>query len=325
MSQDMMQQQNKPAFLQQVENQLHEEFSGGMEGGLALPMLSIRGKEFRFRFQGQEQSTRQREIEVIMVASRTAVSKRYFAESYTAGETATPTCASSDGIAPDSGTELQSDKCATCPHNAWGSKVTQSGKLGKACNDYKRLVVLPIMNGKLIEPPSILDVPATSLRMPKGYQGHDLFLREYLNQLSRNQVPPTGAVTKLGFTDAEYPQLCFEFSRFVDEDEFNKANGFRGTDDVESVLSGDNAGHEPKAEVKQAQPAPEPAPQPEAKPEADPAPKTQEHVQPEAKPEPAPEPQAAPEPAPQPEQAAQPAEQSDDVMSQVNDLLKGLE
>lgn len=328
MAQEMALQDQKPAFLQQVAA-MADEFEGGMQGGLSLPVLSIRGKEFRFRYQGQEQSTRQRELDCIMVAARPAVSKRFFKDAYTQGSVEAPTCASTDGIAPDSGTELQSDKCATCPHNQWGSRVSANGNLGKACSDYKRLIVLPMMNGQLLDNPCVLDVPATSLRTPKGYQGHDLFLREYLTLLSRNQVPPVGAVTTLGFTDAEYPQVCFQFSRFVDEAEYNKANGFRETDDVEEALG--SGGHEKPGQVQQAQPAQSSQPaQPEQQvvPEPTPAP------EPTPEPQPAPEPAPTPEPTTEPAAEAQPAEQatdaeaeegSDDVMNSVNALLKGLE
>lgn len=241
-----------------------DEFLGGVSGGMPLPILSVRGKEFRLRFQGQEMNTRSREIEVVLVASRPHVSKRFFAQSYSSGETVAPDCTSTDGITPDV-PEPVNDKCATCQKNAWGSLVTASGKQAKECNDYKRLVVLPIINGQMSQQACVLDVAATSLKSPKGYKGNELFLREYLSTLQRHDLPPTAVVTKLMFTDAEYPQLCFGFSRFAEENEFDRATALREEPDVQTVLEANVA--EAPAKIEETDTSPVAANEPAAKPE----------------------------------------------------------
>ena len=276
---------HKPSYLAKATApNSSDEFLGGVSGGMPLPVVSVRGKEFRFRFQGQEQNTRQREMQCILVAARPKVSKRFYASQYSSGETAAPDCASADGVTPDVA-EPVNDKCATCPKNAWGSKITDSGKEGKACQDYKRLVVLPLIDGQIADKPCVLDVAPTSLKAPKGYKGDELFLREYLNALGRHDIPPTAAVTTLGFSDAEYPQLIFNFARFAEEDEYNTAQGFRDDEEVKDVLEGgmEASGPVSEAEGKTIPTKDVSEPEPEAK---------KEQPKKEAEPEPEPEEQA---------------------------------
>ena len=314
--------QNMPAFLQSADNSALQEFTGGVAGGMPLASMSFRGKEWRVRKDGQEYNTRQRDLEVVMIASRPHVSKRYYAESYSAGETSAPDCSSVDGVTPDVA-EPVNDKCSTCPMNAWGSQVTASGKQGKACSDYKRIVVLPIVNGQAFKEPAVLDVPATSLKTPKGYQGHELFLREYMGTLAKHQIPPHGVVTTIGFTDAEYPQLQFQLSHYVSEEMFRHAEELRDAEEVREVLDG--PAHETSGSVSQTQAPPQQAePEPQ---KAEPAPE----------PAPAPEPEPAPQPgttedAGQTEQAtASPGERAeqgedvseDDILGEIDNILGG--
>lgn len=261
-------QDQKPSYLAKVKAASASEFISGVEGGMPLPALSVRGKEFRLRFQGQEHNTRERQLDVIFVAARPGVSKRYFIKGYESGETSAPDCSSADGITPDVADPI-SPKCATCPKNAWGSG--NHGK-GKACNDYKRLVVAPLIDGRIAEQPAVLDVSATALKRPREYRGPEQFLREYLTALHRHDIPEQSAVTRLGFTDAEYPQLHFAFSRFAEEGEYTHAVALREHPDVATVLeAGAQEAPGPIQEVSQEpEPAPAPKPQAKAKPKAKP-------------------------------------------------------
>lgn len=315
---------SKPKFLAQQGDSpaTLAEFSGGVTGGLALPMLSIRSKVFRARLDGQEQElSKTRDLELILVAARPYVSKRYYKSAYQSGSTDAPECSSLDGKTPNAGDNRQSEKCATCPHNAFGSKGA-----GKACSDYKRLVVLPLVNGKAVSTPCILDVPATSLKTPKAMRGGtDLMLKEYMNTLARHQIDPTTVVSTISFTGAEYPQISWSFARYVEEDEHGLVHELRGSDEVQEVLGEDvheEAGTIPPAEetpVKVQEPAKKAAPKQAAKPEPEP----------EKEPEPAAEEtEEAPEPAAEePEALAETEEEAgddDDVMAEVNKLLEGM-
>ena len=307
MSNDMtiLSNQNLPAHLRQADTSNSGEFAAGVSQGQLLPVLSIRGKEFRLRFQGQERSiSDSRSLDVVMVRARPHVSKRYFAQQYEGGSVEAPSCASTDGVRPDSGDDKQCDTCAMCPHNQFGSRITPSGKQGKACSDYKRLVVIPLVNGQPLAHPCLLDVPATSLKSPKGHKGEELFLREYMGMLERHNVPVQGVITKLSFTSAEFPQLSFSVSDYTSEALYNTALALRKEDVVVEALS------EALTEV----------PGTQIEHTADPLPAERPaHLQAaqEAKQE------AKPEPEPEPKQEAKP-EASDDLMGEINDLLGGL-
>lgn len=225
-----------PAHLQQYVNpEVAEEFESGVAGGFPLPFLSVRGKEFRLRKDGQEYNTRLRELPVVMIAARPTLSKRYYDKQYATGSIDAPRCSSRDAITPDVAEPIN-DKCATCPMNAWGSRVTESGKQAKACQDYKRIVVWPL---ELTQEPLVLDVAATSLRAPKGQAGNVMMLRDYTQVLRKHNMSPHMVVTKLQFTDAEYPQVCFAFERFVKADELQKALALRESEEVQTVIGED--------------------------------------------------------------------------------------
>lgn len=259
------------------------EFMGGLGGGsgLDMPVLSVRGKVFRLRRDGQEASLKTSVLDVILVGARSNTSRRFYAGKYQSGEVKAPTCSSAHGIVPDSNvTEPQSDACATCPHNQW--ERTSTG-MRKACDDYKRvLVFLPERN---IYTPVTLDVSATSLRKKKGETGPELQMREYVQALARNQFEPHQVVTTLGFTDDEYPRLQFSFRRVVTQEEYANITQTRESDEFHQALDHTEA----EGPIVQ---TPEAAPKPEAK--AKPAPK------------PAPTPKAAPKPAPKPEPVPEP-------------------
>lgn len=253
----------KPKFLaKQGTPAALEEFAGGIGGSMPLPQLSIRSKQFRARLDGQETELGQTgELEVILVAARPHVSKRFFEGAYTPGSNDAPDCSSLDGKTPDVA-EPVSPTCASCPNNVFGSKGA-----GKACADYKRVVVLPLINGKPVNTPVVLDIPATSLKTPKAMRGGtDMMWKEYMSTLARHQIDPTTVVSKISFTGSDYPQLAWTFSRYVEESEFNHVAEQRQSPEVAEVLGEDvHQGDDVPVEVKQ------PAPKQEKKPEPKPA------------------------------------------------------
>lgn len=234
-----------PAHLRGVSADTTSEFGAGIGASFPLAFLSIRGKEFRLRKDGQELNTRKRELKVVLVRARSTISKRYYEDPYSTGSLEAPDCSSKNGIVPDVA-EPVSPNCTHCPYNQWGSRQTESGKDAKACQDYKRIVVWAF---ELCEEPLVLDVSATSLKAPKGQRHEVLMLGDYLNQLVKHGMDPTQVVTKIEFTDAEYPQLCFDFAGFVDEEQWSKIQELREDDDVNTVV--DNDVFEPEGEVKE--------------------------------------------------------------------------
>lgn len=286
------------------------EFMGGLggSGGLDMPVLSVRGKVFRLRRDGQEVSLKTSLLDVILVGARNNTSRRFYDSNYQSGEIKAPTCASADGMVPDDNVqEKQADACATCPRNVW--EKTARG-MRKACDDYKRVLVF--LPEKGIYSPVILDVAATSLRKKKGETGPELQMREYIQQLARNEFEPHQVVTTLGFTDDEYPRLQFSFRRVVNREEYESVMACRESDDFAAALSH----REEEGEIKE---VPVEAPKPTYKQQKakveEPEPQVEEAA--EVAPEPEPVVEAAPEPQPEPEDSG-----DDDSLDDILAMLK---
>jgi len=204
---------NLPAHLAQMfpaSNDLSANVSSG-----GFPHLSIKGKVWtvvRGRDDKQvilnEEGDPRSSIEVVIVKANPQISKVFYMGGYTEGSDAKPACYSNDGIAPAADAqEPQSKKCAICPHNQWGSKISDSGAKIKACTDSRRLAVAPAGD---LKDPMLLRVPAASLKS----------LSEYGDMFARKGVPYQAAVTKMRFDpEAASPKLLFRFERFLDADD----------------------------------------------------------------------------------------------------------
>jgi len=203
-----------PAFVVADENSNDELFSGTTGG---FPSISIKGMRFH-RVQGGERLLITRPdsedepasyIEVVIVKAETGVSKTYYVDGYTEGESEgeKPTCYSNDGKAPAKDAEdPQHSNCASCPHNAWGSRVTEKGSKGKACSDNKRLAVAA---AGLLNDPMLLRVPAASLKA----------LDQFSAAISKRGVKYNRVVVRIGFDySVAYPSLTFKPVGFVTED-----------------------------------------------------------------------------------------------------------
>jgi hypothetical protein len=199
-------------------------FAAAVSAG-GFPVVSIKGKSFHVQ-RGDERTLVTKpgdddeaagSLEVVVLATNPNKSKVYYDHGYEEGSTAKPSCYSNDGIAPAADAEdPQSTKCATCPHNQWGSRITDSGGKGKACSDSMRLAIAPA--GQLNDP-MLIRVPAASLKT----------LGSYGAQLAKRGVEPKHVVTKIGFDySVAHPALTFKAVRFVEEDELSE---------IEQVLS----------------------------------------------------------------------------------------
>lgn len=210
-----------PAHLQgKVKTQ--NVFASAVSAG-GFPVVSIKGKVFHVQ-RGDERTLITKgnddepasSLEAVIVAVNPNKSKVFYDSGYEEGSVAKPTCYSSDGIAPAADAEdPQANKCAVCPHNQWGSRITDNGGKGKACADSMRLAIAP--PGQLNDP-MLLRVPAASLKT----------LGQYGAQLAKRGVEPQHVVTRIGFDyNVAHPALTFKATRFVEEDEMQE---------IESVL-----------------------------------------------------------------------------------------
>jgi hypothetical protein len=204
---------NLPAHLAQMFPATNDLSANVSTGG--FPHLSIKGKVWtvvRGRDDKQvvmnEDGDPRSSIEVVIIKANPHISKVYYTGGYVEGSDAKPACYSNDGIAPaPDAAEPQSKKCAICPHNQWGSKITENGSKIKACTDSRRLAVAPAGD---LKDPMLLRIPAASLK-PLG---------EYGEMFARKGVPYQAAVTKVRFDpEAASPRLLFKFERFLDAED----------------------------------------------------------------------------------------------------------
>ena len=310
----------RPSFLPAAaSSSVMSEFMNGLQGGggLDLPVLSLRGKGFRLRRDGQEVSLKANMLDIILVGSRANNSRRFYEGSYVPGETKAPTCSSANGEVPDDNAqEKQATACASCPRNQWGSRITRSGSKGKECDDYRRVLVF--IPSKNILSPVVLDIPATSLRKSKGDHGPELQLREYLLAMARHGIEPHQAVTTLSFTDDEFPKLTFSFARWASESEYEAVEHTRGSEEFKLALNFEEAEGPIVPDVEEVEATPkkaEPTPEPEVEDE-------EEDEDEDEVPEPAPKKKpAAKKPAPKPEPEPEVEEADDDDLDALLALL----
>ena len=247
-------------------------FANAVSAG-GFPVISIKGKVFHIQ-RGDEKTlvTKGDEgepaasLEAIIVAVNPNKSKVYYDHGYEEGSVAKPTCYSNDGLAPAADAENpQAKKCAACPHNQWGSRITDNGGKGKACGDSMRLAIAP---PDQLNDPMLIRVPAASLKT----------LGQYGAQLAKRGVEPHHVLTKIGFDyNVAHPALTFKAMRFVEAEELAQVEAVL-LEEAETIgqITGTSNPVMPEVEHKAAEaapsPAPAPAPAPEPVAEAAPAP-----------------------------------------------------
>ena len=185
----------------------------------SYPLLSIRGKEFTFRLpDGRSQRHEQNGfalpfLDVVLVEGSPLLSKTYYEKGFDPNEFTRPDCWSLDSVKPDpSSPKLQAPTCAVCPQNMFGSRVTPAGKKAKACQDYRRVVVLlPHQVGSDQATPMALRVPQSSLRN----------LKAHAELLERYGVDMKACITRLSFTAEAFPQLLFTYVNILTEQQWD--------------------------------------------------------------------------------------------------------
>lgn len=176
---------------------------GSLRSG--YPRISVKGGKFSDSDGNLDTTTM---LEVVIVGANPKLSKTWYSKPWSDNEEpSSPDCFSLDGVAPDKNArDPQNEICATCPNNAWGSRITPTGQQVKACSDQKRLAVVTVdePDGDVY----LLQVTPASLRA----------LNQYQKQLSVRGIPPEIVKTRVGFDpDAQFPKLTFTFGGFLDE------------------------------------------------------------------------------------------------------------
>jgi hypothetical protein len=170
--------------------------------------LTTKGGVFNLEYGDFRELLSETTLDVVVMAANAHRSKTYYDTEFEEGSYAKLTCYSNDGTAPSEHADApQAKKCSICPHNQWGSRITERGGKGKACSDSMRLCVATTDNiGDIM----LLKVTATALKT----------LGQYGAQLVKRGVDPKYVVTQLGFNpEMEYPALTFKAVRFIEEEE----------------------------------------------------------------------------------------------------------
>ena len=214
----------------------NDELGAGVASSYGV--MGYKGKVWSTRFGGVETPLMRDDgdgprgsIEVVIVKAAAPISKIFYKGGYVEGSTAAPDCWSASGVAPDGSVQNKvHTTCADCPMNAWGSRVTDAGKQGKACADSRRIAVVPVadIDNELFGGPMLLRIPAASLKDLKAYG--DL--------LNSYQYPYYACATRISFDPKEaYPKFVFTAIRPLTDDEGRKIMSLRDDKRVATVLN----------------------------------------------------------------------------------------
>ncbi len=265
------------AFKDLQDDSLGGALSAGVSGN--YPMLSMRGGKWRVKFQGVEHPVIDSKtgdaipsLEVVIVKANPFITKQYFEGAYEEGASDSPVCWSLDGKVPAAGVPSpQHTLCALCPQNKFGSKVTPAGVAVKACQDNRKLAVVPLedIQNRQFGGPMLFRVPASALRDLASY-GQTMQARGY---------PYFAVATRIGFdVTTSYPKPTFRAIRPLTEAEALQVRELMDSPVVETVLGGEAAAsagtaapaQDPDFEVPPSHAAATPPPPPPAAPVAAP-------------------------------------------------------
>jgi hypothetical protein len=224
---------------------LAQALGGGIGSGESIPRISLKGARFRIKEGENETVLDSTTLDIVIVGANPRLSKTWYAKAWTPdAEPSAPDCFSLDGISPSTdSTDPQNDLCATCPHNAWGSKVTPMGQKVKACSDLKRLAVVAADDPT--GPIYLLQVTPAAL---KG-------LNQYQRELAMRGIAPEIVKTRISFdTDASFPKLNFGFGGFLDEAAMEAVDALFGSTEVKTITGEEAATPVAKLEVEKPKP-----------------------------------------------------------------------
>lgn len=195
-------------------------------GGGGFKRISKRGSRFRIRDGKDEHVLPDPKLRAIIVGASPNITKSFYKGSYNpkAEEQKGPDCYSNDGVRPEQDSpDAQAQQCATCPQNAWGSKVSDNGNKMKACSDQKKLALISADDDS--DDPEVYQYIVTPTEL-KAFQA-------YGNQLASKGFPAELVITELSFdTDQSFPKIEFKFGGFVDEVRVATIDKLVGSDKV---------------------------------------------------------------------------------------------
>ena len=224
-----------PQFQTAVAQGLRDDLSHGVGGGFAI--VSIRAGKFRIKHQGNEipitddKGDPVGSIEVVLLRANPHLTKQYYEKAFEEGDSSAPTCYSLDGVRPSAAVEKpQAALCATCPKNAFGSRITPAGKKAKACQDNRKMAIVPLgdLRNEVFGGPMLFRVPPSALKD----------LAQFGDAWKARGFPYNAIGTRIGFDmDTSYPKPTFRAIRPLTGDEAEIVLELTGSDAVEKILA----------------------------------------------------------------------------------------
>lgn len=228
-----------PEFKALVEaGSLGDDLGEGLRGG-GFAVISKKGSKWRIKYKGDETLITNADgdpapsLEAIIVKANPFINKQYYEGKWVEGSTTAPDCFSLDGRVPSPQVERpQHHNCAGCPKNVWGSKMNEQGKKVKACQDTKKLAIVPLS-----------DIPNVAFNGPMLYRVTSSELGDlgtFADQMKARQFPYNSVAVRLGFDpDASYPKVTFKAIRPLTGEEAQQVLELYQSDSVARVLSAD--------------------------------------------------------------------------------------
>lgn len=237
---------NLPAYLTDATDLL--DINKEVVKAAAFPVMSIKGMKFTLVRDGVKKVLTKpddpdevaQSIGVVFLRANLHA-KTFYAKKYSEGDSdgQRPDCYSYDGVAPSPNSVApQSKKCAVCPHNQWGARVSEDGEAkGKACSDNARIAISTPDQLN----PTLLRVPPASL---KG-------LKEMLKIVASRKVPYNAVVVKIGFDrEAPSPKLTFKPVGLMDDVGYAGVKALYEDETVRAIVGLDDVAQEGAVETK---------------------------------------------------------------------------
>jgi len=190
--------------------------TGGGDTGSTNRRISIKGKEFRQFINGKEYHVSEDRTMNVVVVRPAPIHRIFFAENFSEGKTAKPTCWSSDSRTPDESVpqdQKQAERCMDCTQNIKGS----GGGNGRACKFKQRLAVM--LEGDLHKKEIYqIELPATSV-FGEG-EKDKMPLQAYGKYLKAHNTNIITVVTEMKFdSSVATPKLNFKAIRPLEDEE----------------------------------------------------------------------------------------------------------
>lgn len=220
--------------------ELGDDLGEGLRGG-GFAVISKKGSKWRIKYKGEETLITNADgdpapsLEAVIVKANPFVNKQYYKGKWIEGSSSPPDCFSLDGKVPSSQVEQpQHHNCAGCPMNVWGSKINEQGKKVKACQDTKKLAIVPLK-----------DIPNVGFNGPMLYRVTSSELGDlgtFADQMKSRGYPYNSVAVRLGFDpNVSHPKVTFKAIRPLTGDEAQQVLELYKSDSVARVLAADFA------------------------------------------------------------------------------------